>query len=145
MSPFTEKRFSRLKVVSPEEKGVLTEKITCLLLEKTEVVFAYLHGSFIISESFHDIDIGIFLKNENGFLYESDISYELSGMTGYDIEVRILNNAPVAFQLAVLKNGKLLFSKDEKIRTDFIENVGKRYLEYSHFRNIFMEALGAEH
>jgi len=46
--------------------------------------------------------------------------------------------------MAVLADSKLLISRDDASRTDFIENVGRRYREYAHFRNIFREAVGAE-
>jgi len=71
---------------------------------------------------------------------ESDLAYELTEKTGYPVEVRVINRAPVAFQLAVLRDGRLLLSHSEKIRTDFIEDVGRRYREYTPFRNITLGA-----
>jgi len=53
-----------------------------------------------------------------------------------------MNKAPVEFQMGVLQKGRILFSRDEDKRADFIYDVGKRYKEYAHFRNIFMEAIG---
>jgi hypothetical protein len=46
--------------------------------------------------------------------------------------------------MAALRNGRLLLSRNDDAKTDFIENVGRRYREYAHFRNVFMEAVGAE-
>ena len=141
MSPFTEKRFLPKLNVKPEEREQLIKKITDRLLLKKDIVFAYIHGSFLTSESFRDIDIGIFVSTAKDFIFESDISYELSSALGYEVEVRIINNAPAAFQMSVLRDGKVLFSRDEALRSDFIENVGRKYRDYAHFRNIFMEAV----
>ena len=105
---------------------------------------AYLHGSFVTSESFRDIDVGLYTRERSDFSYESDLSFDLSKATGYEVEVRVINEAPVAFQMAVIREGLLLFSMDDDTRTDFIEDVSRRYREYAHFRNIFMEAGGAE-
>ena len=111
---------------------------------KPAIAFAYIHGSFVTAESFRDIDVAIYTSESRDFQYESDLSYELSAATGYDVEVRIINNAAVAFQSGAIESGKLLFSRNETLRTDFIEDVGRRYIEYAHFRNIFMEAVSAK-
>lgn len=113
-------------------------------MREPDVLFAYLHGSFVTSDAFRDIDVGIFTAAPKGFSYESDLSYDLSRAHGHEIEVRAVNDAPVAFQMAVILEGKQLFSRNDEVRTDFIEDVGRRYREYAHFRNIFMEAVGAE-
>ena len=138
MKTFTEKRFQPLHEIESEKKDSLIGKIKDYLLQKENIVFACLHGSFIKSEKFRDIDIAIFTSEKKDFYFESDCSAELSVLTGFDAEVRIINGAPVAFQMAVLRDGLLLFSRDEEIRTDFIEDVGKRYREYAHFRNVFL-------
>lgn len=144
MSQFVEKRFLPKQKVNHDEKEQIKEIVKKHLLERPEIAFAYVHGSFETAESFRDIDIAIYTSESRDFQYESDLSYELSSATGYDVEVRIINNAEAAFQFAVIESGKLLFSRDEALRTDFIEDVGRRYIEYTHFRNIFMEAVSAK-
>jgi hypothetical protein len=114
------------------------------LSRETDILFAYLHGSFAAGEAFRDIDIGVVVGKEKDLSFESDLSYELSSALGQEVEVRMINDAPVAFQMAVLTGSILLVSNDDAARTDFIENVGRRYREYAHFRNIFREAVGAE-
>ena len=145
MNTFTEKRFQPSHSLGPEEKNRVVGKIKDHLLQYVDIAFACVHGSFVNSDTFRDIDIAVFTSAEQDFYFESDLSYELSSLTGFDSEVRIINKAPVAFQMAVLKDGLLLFSRDEEARTDAIENVGKRYREYAHFRNIFMGCEGVRH
>ena len=144
MVKFIEKRFLPKRIAEPDEKDRLSKAISGRLSKEPGILFAYLHGSFVTGESFRDIDVGLYTRYRSEFFYESDLSFELSKATGYEVEVKVINEAPVAFQMAVISEGRLLFSIDDDARTDFIEDVGRRYREYAHFRNIFMEAVGAE-
>jgi hypothetical protein len=144
MSPFPEKRFLPRRTASSVERERLIRAIKDRLLQEPDILFAYLHGSFLTEESFRDIDVGILSSVAKNLSFESDLSFELSTTLGYEIDVRVINDAPVAFQMAALRNGRLLLSRNDDARTDFIENVGRRYREYAHFRNVFMEAAGAE-
>lgn len=143
VSPFTEKRFLPKHTASRDEKKRLAALIRERLQREITIVFAYIHGSFITEELFRDIDVGIFTDGKKDLSYETDLPYELSRACGYEIEVRVINDAPVAFQMSVLQ-GNLLLSKNEDKRIDFIEDAGRRYREYAHFRNVFMEAVSAQ-
>ncbi len=138
MKTFTEKRFLPAHELEFEKKSRLIAQIKEYLLPMENIIFSYAHGSFIKSKQFRDIDIAIFINDSRGFYFESDLSAELTSVTKFYTEVRTINKAPVAFKMAVLRDGVLLFSKDENIRTNFIEKVGKKYREYAHFRNIFL-------
>jgi hypothetical protein len=142
MSAFIEKRFLPRQDLDREQRIQISAILQERLSQKPEIVFAYIHGSFEENLSFRDIDIALYLNNAAAFDFESDLSYELTRFAGYEVEVRIMNKAPVEFQMAVLQKGRILFSRDEDKRTGFIYDVGKRYKEYAHFRNIFMEAIG---
>jgi hypothetical protein len=144
MNGFTEKRFLPQRTACAEERRRLEQAISDRLRQEPDILFAYVHGSFADGGAFRDIDIGIYMRSVKGFAFESDLSYELSKATGYEVEVKAINEAPVAFQMAVLRDGKLLFSADDSVRADFIEGVGRKYRDYAHFRNVFMEAVGAE-
>lgn len=133
-----EKRFLSKYKLSNSEKKLILDKIIEILSSRKEIIFSYVYGSFIKEESFRDIDIAIYVGEDKGFIFESTLSMELTEAVKLPVETRILNSAPVSFQINVIKEGKLLFSKDEKKRTDFIENVSRKYREYVHFRNIFL-------
>ncbi|MFQ6083471.1 MAG: nucleotidyltransferase domain-containing protein [Candidatus Aminicenantia bacterium] len=133
-----EKRFLSKYKLENSIKKLLLDKIIEILFSKEEIIFSYIYGSFIKEESFRDIDIAIYVKEDKGFIFESFLSMELTEAVELPVETKILNSAPVSFQINVLKEGKLLFSRDEEERTNFIENVSRRYREYAHFRNIFL-------
>lgn len=142
MRGIREKRFVEPIVIDPDRKKKLLDLITDILSKDNKIVFAYAHGSFVKSNRFRDIDIALFVEGEGGFFFESDLSAKLTHAVGYEVEARTINDAPVAFQTAVIRDGLLLFSKNEVKRADFIERVGKHYREYNHFRNLFLEIEG---
>ncbi len=121
------------------------ERIIAVLKEglskNNAVVFAYLHGSCAEGDSFRDIDVAAFVSGHcREIEFESDLSYELTEKTSYPVDVKVINKAPVAFQMAVLRKGIVLVSRSELVRTDFIEDVSKRYIEYTRFRDILLDA-----
>lgn len=134
-----EKRFFKENKIDEELRERIINIIKSHLSDKDDVIFAYLHGSFAESGRFRDIDLAIFMRKPGREIeIESDFSYELTEKTGYQVEVRIINKASVAFQMAVLRKGRLLLNREDDVRTDFIEDVGRRYRVYSHFRNIVL-------
>ena len=136
-----EKRFKKAQTIAKKKKEEVINAIKDFFSNQKNVLFVYLYGSFVEGKFFRDIDVALYLdKPGRGVEIESDLSAELSRITGYAIEVCIINRAPVHFQLSVLKEGLLIFNRSEEIRTDFIESVSRKYLEVSHFRKI---ALGA--
>ena len=144
MSPFPEKRFLPKRKVSPGERERLIGELEERLLEVPDILFAYLHGSFLAEDAFRDIDVAVFTGVEKGFSFESDLSFELTKTLGYEIDLRVINDAPVGFQMEFLRNGRLLLNRHDDARTEFVESVGRRYRQYAHLRNVFMEAVGAE-
>lgn len=137
----TEKRFLPKQHLNKKERQKIIEEIKTYFSKQEQVVFAYILGSFSEEKPFRDIDVSAyFLEDKEELAFESDLSFELSRKTGYPVEVIVLNHASVSFQLSVLKKGTLLLSKSEDIRTDFIDDVSRRYREYSHFRNLALEA-----
>ncbi len=125
-----------------KNKDKLIRNIRNILLTREEILFAYLHGSFLEENTFNDIDIGIYLK----YLPSSIIKYELSLETelmnkirGYIFDVRILNNAPLSFRYNVIKSGEILLSHDEDKRTEFQEQTVINYLDFLPYRKRYLK------
>lgn len=137
-----EKRFLPKQRIDAKKRESLANKLKEALICDQRIIFAYIFGSFIREEAFRDVDVAIFTKGKTGFDLESDLSLKLSEAIGFNVEVRVLNRAPLSFQMAVLREGRLLFSHDETIRTRFIERTSQRYREFIHFRNLFLEIAG---
>ena len=119
------------------------EKFGKIFSEYTRVKLAYLFGSFIKSQFFNDIDIGIVLEDEKeayedlkfglkiGRILEKSINFK------YPIDVKILNHAPIYFQYNVIKTGEVIFSKNEDIRIDYEKKLMGLFLEYQEMYSWF--------
>ncbi len=57
-----------------------------LFAQREEIVVAYLYGSFLVSERYNDIDIGVLLEDEfePPVFYEVEIAEELEARLGGD-------------------------------------------------------------
>ena len=111
----------------------LLRKVTGKLEKDKRVIFAYLYGSAArgtMGED-SDLDIAVFLENpKQDPLLEADISLELEQTLDRGVDVRIINHAPAIFINQVLKEGILLFSRDEPLRINFVVRNINEYLDF---------------
>ncbi len=133
------------------EKEEVIRKITDFLRIQQNMAFVYIFGSFTEAEatSFRDIDIGIFLnpididKNQV-FDYECNLAVELSKRISFPpdlLDIKILNFAPNNFLNNIFSRGKLLFSKDDELLVDMIENVSIERLSNEYIINQSLKEL----
>ncbi len=127
------------------EKEKVKEIISNILKRKDEILFSYILGSFL-ENGFRDIDVAVYLKDEGRFLkYELSLEREIEDAINFPVDVRILNHAPLSFRFNVIKNGLLLFSKDEKIVCDFESLSIVEYHDLDYLMNDYRsEALAIE-
>jgi predicted nucleotidyltransferase len=123
-------------------KKQILQRLRQLLAERPEIVFVYLHGSFVDGPTYHDIDVALFLNPSptDPFDYEMSASVELTRTLHTPIDVQVINKAPLGFQHQVLQ-GELLFARDELQLTEFIEHVANEYTAFSHHLPDYLEAL----
>jgi predicted nucleotidyltransferase len=96
----------------------------------SEVVFAYIFGSFVESDHFNDIDLAIYLEqNKIERWYDIELSIELEKKIGLPVDIIILNKAPDHLIYEVSK-GKILIDKNEDFRIDFVTSAWKRYFDF---------------
>ncbi len=121
--------------MSKKTKQALIKLIKEALLAREEIIFAYIHGSFLNLADFRDIDVALYVNpaevtSKQAFDYSFRLSVDLSHLASQDIDVQILNYAPLGFRHSVFKNGRLLFSKDEALRTDLLEETVLEYIAF---------------
>jgi hypothetical protein len=129
-----------------DNKKQIIQQISSFLEQHPEIIFAYLHGSFLTHNHFHDIDLALYLFQSPPSYLEYEISLEaeciLSLPLSAEIDIRVLNGAPLYFRFSVIKEGEILFCKDETILSDFREETIRDYLDYEYFyRQQLREAL----
>lgn len=128
-----------------KSKETIVEIVKQELQKHDEIVFAYLHGSFAEKDTFHDIDIAVFLKElpESKLGYELELETKLIQVIGRIVDVRILNNAPLSFRYHVIKKGVPLLIRDDNERVEFQEFTLSRYFDFAFFRAMYLkETLG---
>ncbi len=120
----------------------IKQKLISALKRHDEISFAYLHGSFG-TLPFRDIDIGAycFIPEDAVFDFELEISSELEIVSGYPVDFKVLNYAPIGFQFSVINEGTLLFERDRAVRLSFLEDVGLKYMDYSEFSKLYFREL----
>ena len=121
------------------------QKLEGALAGLDDVVFAYLHGSFVGTEEFRDVDVAIYL-NDHAVIsvdtveYEISLSLKLEEAIGLPLDVKILNHAPLSFRYHA-SAGRLLLTRDESAREDFLRRTWSEYFDFAHLARIYQEDL----
>lgn len=118
-----------------KKKEQLTTQLADILRNRTDILFAYVYGSFIDELPFHDIDVALYVfeaREAEVTLDMLELSNRLSRELSIPVDVRALNFASTSFQYQVLR-GRLLFEKDQDKTAMFTEQTVRRYLDIKPF------------
>lgn len=110
--------------------GILSQTLS----QRNEILFAYLHGSFLKSKTFQDIDVAVYLEETtkhdiNIIEYEIALSLLVEKQLRMAADVKALNWAPLSFRYNVSR-GLLLLSKDELKRENFLCATWMEYFDF---------------
>lgn len=112
------------------------QAIKDFLYKQEEIIFAYLYGSLAkkTDNKLSDIDLAIYIDENkkppsSNFGYRSDLIYDLQKFSKKDIDLIILNEVSITLAFNVIKEGKLLFTKSKRIRTEFHDKTMNKYLD----------------
>ncbi len=128
--------------LQPAGSEQLRSDLCQLLAAHEEIIFAYLFGSFAEGLPYHDVDVGVFLEpfvlsTTTTLDYEMSLSVELTLALHVEVDVHVLNGAPLGFQHSILQ-GQALLVRDEERLTDFIERVGLEVMTFSHHAEAYL-------
>ena len=128
----TTQEFRQFSLSAPEKEEI-AQQLAEKLKAKPEVLFAFVYGSFL-EGTFRDIDVGIFLEEsqvplEEQLEYQLNLLEELSPLTEYPLDVRVINGAPLAFRYN-FTCGRLLFTRDEALLAQLIERTRDQYFDF---------------
>ncbi len=126
-----------------DKKKEIRENIKKILINIKEISFAYIFGSFNKNYSFKDIDIASYslIKKKDVFEFELQNSLNIEKEIKIPIDFKVLNFSPIGFQITVIQEGDLLFEKDRNLRLNYIENLGKIYMDYFEFSKKYLKEL----
>jgi len=125
----------------PKSRQVLSETaLTALrgtLSQVPEVAFAYLFGSAARGKDFRDLDVALYLipcpsSSYERFKLAMRIArlLERSLQPRYEVDVRVLNEAPVLFRCEVLRTGQLLIEHLPECRIRWEAQLLSDFLDY---------------
>jgi len=105
------------------------------VLEKyPEIAGAYLFGSALdCCRPDSDIDIGLIIDDEKKYsdqdcqLIIEKILRTLSPINKHQFDLVILKSSEAIFSFRVIRNGTLIYNRDNTVVTDFIEKVSQKY------------------
>jgi predicted nucleotidyltransferase len=121
------------------------------LAKEQGLCVAYVYGSFVENDPFHDIDLALYYHPTPEFnLLDRELDLEVTLEealieVGFRIpvDVRIINHAPLSFQYGVIKNGEILLVRDDDRRVDFEVLTLSKYFDFAPFRAAYLkEVLG---
>ena len=136
----------RLYHAESAERERVVHLITAALEAEPDLEFAWLHGSFLGGGGFHDVDVGVHLHAaaDARLRRALDLGVRLDRDTGFPVDVRVLNDAPVTFLFHVFREGCLLLSRNDERLADLMERTVRKYLDMEPLlRRATIEAYGA--
>ncbi|EEG78716.1 type VII toxin-antitoxin system MntA family adenylyltransferase antitoxin [Dethiobacter alkaliphilus] len=105
-----------------------------VLEEYPQIRLGYVFGSYLCRERFRDVDIAVLLDPEYAReSLESDVLGCRIGQAlqlGCDVDLKIMNKAPIEFRYTIVRNGSLFFARNERERINFEIQVLDEFLDY---------------
>ena len=130
-----------------EQREGIVQPIVAQLATHPEIVAIVLYGSFLNRET-RDIDLALLvderrLPPESFLDYELDRLEELSRLSKFPVDVRIVNRTPVLFSYAVTQ-GRVLFCRDEHVWVEFCERTWGEYLDFEPVARLYIQELARD-
>ena len=124
------------------ERKHIIKAIRETLHQDPRIVFAFLYGSFIDGPAFRDIDVAVFVLNSETASFwdvELHLARRIEGALPRPLvaDVRLINEAPLAFRFNVMR-GELLFSRDDEMLAEFMVSTARRYLDFVVLRDRYI-------
>ncbi len=123
---------------SREMADLLSQKLSGLFKEK-QVDFAYLGGSWAKNQNFWWSDIDIFvsipdflnLPSKAQLHLLTELHIRATELTEFEeIEINVLESVPLHVQFNVISDSIVLYERDNKVRSKFIEKLLPRYYDH---------------
>lgn len=132
------------RLLPDEEKKKIKKILKNELSRHKEIIFAYLHGSFLLPVPCGDLDVAVYLDdyalNQKHWEYEAMLAVSLERLAGIPVDVLTLNTAPVSMCYHAT-GGELLLSRNELARFTFLEEVWREYFDCQPLFRAFYEDL----
>ena len=120
----------------------ISEISQTVLSAQNEVVFAYLFGSqaFGRPTPYSDIDVAVYLNcTPDGEKRLEIIGNLVDALKSDDVDLVILNKAPLPLKFRIIKSGRLLVDKSPFVRHAFVAGTVSVYIDFERFERRILE------
>jgi len=129
----------------------IQETLTNFFRNEEKILVAYLFGSHAkkTNTSESDVDVAVLLSETPKKLldYYLYLANKLSEILGDNVDLVILNTAPPLLKHQVIKNGEIVYCRNEEARITFEANAQCEYLDFSRamarYNECFMKQIQA--
>ena len=117
----------------PEDIHKRIDLLTDLFMENPNILFAYLFGGLARGRRrfLNDVDLGIYVKNIKRLNFLSLFS-KMSQILGTDeIDLVVLNSAPISLAGRILRKRKILIDKDPFLRHQYESRILREFFDFA--------------
>jgi uncharacterized protein len=117
----------------PDDIDQRVALLSDLFATDSNVVFAYLFGGLLNTRrnSLSDVDLGIYVRNTKSLDYLV-LFHKISQILGTDeIDLVVLNSAPISLAGRVLQNRKVLIDKDPFLRHRYESRILREFFDFA--------------
>lgn len=115
------------------EEQKLLDELKTVFAKEEDIIALYLFGSVTtaFSSARSDIDLAILLREPFNYRRPLALSTQASLILKRDeVDLLVLNSAPLSLGYRILQEGKLLLCTDELSLANFIESILQRYFDF---------------
>ena len=118
--------------------NIIRKELEQYFAKREEILFSFLFGSTAKNKTtgISDIDIAVMLdeskidKLKNSYGYKAELLAKLISLLSFnDIDLIILNEASLLLKHRIVQSGRKIYTKDEKVITDFCVKVMEQFLD----------------
>ena len=117
----------------PEDIHQKIDLLTDLFMEDSNIIFAYLFGGLARNKRrpLSDVDLGIYVKNIKGLNYLSLFSKISKILCTDEIDLVVLNSAPISLAGRSLQKRKILIDKDPFLRHKYESRILREFFDFT--------------
>jgi predicted nucleotidyltransferase len=117
-----------------QDMNTLRDILTAHLQDRPEILFAILYGSANEGDRFRDLDVALWVDRAvvpvaGELAYAFTLADVLEASTGYPVDVRVINDAPLPFRYNVSRGQKLV-ARDEEAYYTFLERTRMAWWDF---------------
>ena len=104
-----------------------------IFAEEKDILLTYIFGSQITGKTgpLSDYDFAVFLSQKPSFQFKYKLKNKLLSILDIkQVDLVILNDAPIELKYNVIATGKVIFQKNSIVRTGFEANTLSQYFDY---------------